>query len=197
MLDELAMAYQVIMRPNSTFATLRDDDRRYFQPSIVLMLLLSVAYAGFGLATPAIAGEQAAYAASSFGLAILGIVASAGTTYLLGRAFGGNKSWRKVFTVIFYMEIVEIPVAAVSALSSLQSPSLEGVVFGLVIAVLVWAIIVNVKAIKVLNGFGTAKAFGIGVLSGIIQLIWLIPVALLLYLPIILSELPNMQTPLQ
>lgn len=197
MLDELAMAYQVIMRPNSTFATLRDDDRRYFQPAIVLMLLLSVAYAGLGLATPAIAGQQTTYAAASFGLAILGIVASAGATYLLGRAFGGNKSWRKVFTVIFYMEIVGIPVAAVSSLSSLQSPSLQGVAFGLVIVVLVWAIIVNVKAVKVLNGFGTAKAFGILVLSGIIQLVWLIPVALLLYLPIILLELPNMQTPLQ
>lgn len=197
MLDELAMVYQVIIRPNSTFAALRDDDRRYFQPSIVLMLLLSVAYAGLSSATPAIAGEQAVYAAASFGLAILGIVASAGTIYLIGRAFGGNRSWRKVFTVIFYMEIVGIPVAAVSSLSSLQSPGLQSAAFGMLILVLVWAIIVNVKAVKVLNGFGTAKAFGILVLSGIIQLIWLIPVALLLYLRTIPLELPIMQAPLQ
>ena len=95
------------------------------------------------------------------------------------------------------MEIIGIPVAAVSSLSSLQSPGLQGVAFGGLMVVLVWAIIVSVKAIKVLNGFGTAKAFGILVLSGIIQLVWLVPVDLLLYLPTIPLELPIMQAPLQ
>lgn len=188
MLNELAMAFQVIMRPNQTFATLRDNDHQYFLPSIALMLLLSVLYAGLDSAAPPIAGQQTTNAIASFGLTIIGIVASAGTLYLIGKALGGNKSWQKVFTVIFYAEVVGIPMVVASVLLSLLPLSLQGAAFGLIIAVLIWAIILSVKAIKVLNGFGTAKAFGILILSGLIQLIWLIPVSLLYLWPFLLES---------
>ena len=188
MLDELALALQVITRPNQTFATLRDNDHQYFLPSIVVVLLLSVVYAGLDSAAPPIAGQQATNAAASFGLTIIGIVASAGTLYIIGKALGGNKSWRKVFTVIFYAEVVGIPMVAASVLLSLLPLSLQGAAFVMMIAVLVWAIIIGVKAVKVLNGFGTAKAFGILILSGLIQLIWLIPVSLLYLWPFLLES---------
>ncbi|MBI1657852.1 MAG: YIP1 family protein [Thaumarchaeota archaeon] len=198
MLDDLAMAFQVIMRPNSTFAALRDDDRRYFRPSIVVMLLVSIVYIGLYLATPE-AGLQIDYAAIP-GLAILGGVITAGMIYLIGRGFSGNKNWRKVFTVIFYAEIIGIPMAVASSLlslsSSLQSFSLQYVVGTVALAAVAWGFIVLVKAIKVLNGFGTAKAFGILILSGLVQIVWIILVALL-YLWTIGFELPIMQDPLQ
>ena len=200
MLDELAMVFQVIRRPNSAFAALRDNDRRYFQPSIVVVLLVSIASVGLGLATPEIAGQPTMDVATSFGLAVLGSVAIAGTIYIIGRAFGGNKSWKKVLTVILYAEVIWIPAAATSLLSSLLSslPSLglQTVVGTVVLAAFVWAIIISVKAVKVLNGFGTAKAFGILILTCIIQLIWIIPI-LLLYLWPILADLPLTQMPLQ
>ena len=176
MLDELAMAFQVMIRPNQAFATLRDNDHRYFLPSIAVMLLVSVAYAGLDLGTLAIT-------AAGFGLTILGIVASAGTIYLIGKALGGNKSWRKVFTVVFYIEAVAIPLAVASFLLSFLPISLQGAAFAMLIAVLVWAFIIGIKAIKVLNGFGTAKAFGILVLSALIQLSWIIPIRLLYLWP--------------
>lgn len=176
MLDELAMAFQVIVRPNQAFATLRDNDHRYFMPSIAVMLLASVAYAGLGSASHAIA-------AADFGLNILSIVAGAGTIYLIGKALGGNKSWRKVFTAIFYIEVVSILLVAASALSFLLPFSLQGAYYAIMIAVLVWAVIIGIKAIKVLNGFGTAKAFGILILSVLIQLIWIIPIRLLYLWP--------------
>lgn len=188
MLNDLALALQVIIRPNQTFATLRDNDHQYFLPSIALMLLLSAVYAGLDSAAPPIAGQQATNAIASFGLTIIGIVASAGTLYLIGKALGGNKSWRKVFTVIFYAEVVGIPLAAASVLLSLLPLSLQGAAFGTIIMVLIWAIIIGVKATKVLNGFGTAKAFGILILSGLIQLIWLIPVSLLYLWPFLLES---------
>ena len=188
MLNDLALALQIITRPNQTFATLRDNDHQYFLPSIALMLLLSVLYAGLDSAAPPIAGQQATNAFASFGLTIMGIVASAGTLYIIGKALGGNKSWQKVFTVIFYTEVVGIPLAAASVLLSLLPLNLQGAAFGIIIVVLIWAIILSVKAIKVLNGFGTAKAFGILVLSGLIQLAWLIPISLLYLWPFLLES---------
>lgn len=188
MLNDLAMALQVMIRPNQTFATLRDNDRQYFLPSIALMLLLSAVYAGLDSAAPPIAGQQATNAAASFGLTIIGIVASAGTLYIIGKALGGNRNWRKVFTVIFYAEVVGIPMVAASVLLSLLPLSLQGAAFVMMIAVLIWAVIIGVKAVKVLNGFGTAKAFGILILSGLIQLIWLIPISLLYLWPFLLES---------
>lgn len=188
MLNDLALALQVIIRPNQTFATLRDNDHQYFLPSIVVVLLLAVVYAVLDSAAPPIAGQQATNAAASFGLTIIGIVASAGTLYIIGKALGGNKSWRKVFTVIFYAEVVGIPMVVASVLLSLLPLSLQGAAFVMMIAVLIWAIIIGVKATKVLNGFGTAKAFGILILSGLIQLIWLIPVSLLYLWPFLLES---------
>lgn len=188
MLNDLALALQVITRPNQTFATLRDNDHQYFLPSIAVVLLLSAVYAGLDSAAPPIAGQQATNAAASFGLTIIGIVASAGTLYIIGKALGGNKSWRKVFTVIFYAEVVGIPMVVASVLLSLLPLSLQGAAFVMMIAVLIWAIIIGVKATKVLNGFGTAKAFGILILSGLIQLIWLIPVSLLYLWPFLLES---------
>ena len=77
MLNELAMAFQVIIRPNQAFATLRDNHHRYFLPSIAVVLLVSAVHAGLDSATPAIA--------AIFGLNILGIVASAGTIVMTER----------------------------------------------------------------------------------------------------------------
>lgn len=196
MLDGLTMIFEVARRPNAAFATLRDNDHRYFQSSIVVLLLVSVAYVGLGLSTPELAGQPTMDAPASFGLTILGTVAGAGTIYLVGRAFGGNRSWRKALTVLFYTYIVWIPVAALQAVSSHPSPSLQAVVATAALAASVWAIILSVKAVKVLNGFGTAKAVGILILSGIIQLVWAIPL-ILLYMWPILADLPITQMPMQ
>ena len=190
MLDELVMAFQVIIRPNSAFATLRDDDHRYFWPSIVVMLLTSIvmvlltsiADTDLDSTMPPTTVQQTLVDTITYGLAILAVVAYAGTVYLIGRALGGNKSWRKVLTVLFYASIVGIPAGAVLSLQFLLPPSFLGVALGMMVAVSIWAVIICVKAVKVLNGFGTAKAFGIMILSEMAQMVWVIPVVLVLYL---------------
>ena len=196
MLDELSMAFQVMRRPNSAFAALRDDDRRYFQPSVVMMLLASAVNVGLGSAESSITGQQTMNAGIIFGLTAMGAVTTACTTYLIGRALGGNKIWRKVFTVLFYTGVVWIPVFAVSYLISLLSSDLQDVAFVMLVPILVWAIVITIKAIRVLNGFGTARAFGVMVLSWIIQLFWIIPIGLL-YLRTFPLELPIAPMPLQ
>ena len=200
MRDGLAMAYDVIMHPNSAFATLRDNDRRYFPMSVAVLLLSSIQYASFVSLTPAMtAQEQVMRVAAGFGLTVLGFATTAGIIYLIGRVLGGNKSWRKVFTAIFYTGIIWVPASAFasllpSLLPVLPSAGLHAMVGAAVFSLGVWVVIVHVKLIKVLNGFGTAKAFGILVLSGIAHVVWIIPVILLYLWVSPPFELPLMQT---
>ena len=196
--DALEMVSRIILHPNSAFAALRDDDRRYFRSSIVVMLLTSIVGAGLGSTMPAIAEQQTANAVTIFGMTVLSIVTSTGIVYLIGRAFGGNRNWRKVLTVLFYVNVIEIPIATVLAASSLLypvapamielheglhipfslSPGLLGATYVMMAITLLWAVIICIKAIKVLNSFSTAKAFGVLVLSGIIQVVWIILVVI-------------------
>lgn len=197
--DGLAMAYQVIVRPNSAFAALRDHDRRYFPLSIAVLLLSSIQYAGFASLAPAMnVQEQITSAASGFGLTILGMATTASIIYLVGRALGGNKNWRAVFTAIFYTGIIWVPVSALGSLlspllSDATSVGLQAMAAIMMAAALAWMVIILVKAIKVLNGFGTAKAFGIMILSGIAQMIWIVPVVLF-YLWTAPLGMPDWQT---
>ena len=124
---------------------------------------------------------------------ILSGIVSAILLYFIGKKLDGNTVWKKVFTVFFHTYVPTIPMTLVVAMlvflmwSSLTSidPSLlltleeneeqvlsllgpmlgyAGLVALVAILFLIWIFIISVKAIKVLNGFGTGKAFGLLVL---------------------------------
>ena len=176
--DGLNMCLQVIIHPNSAFAAIRDNDRKYFQFSIGIVLLLvilpnalitTLSVAIFPGAFDATSYDVAYSVAATLGVNALSAIAYAGIIYLSGRTWSGNSNWRKVFTVIFYTYVIEIPavfvVVTVTLLSIplglyMMSPTLVATV-----AVVVWVVIITIKAVKVVNGFGTAKAFGIIVLA--------------------------------
>ena len=134
---------------------------------------------------------------------ISGIV-SAVLFYFIGKKLGGNTNWKKVFSVIFHTYVPTIPMMIVlSALMFLMMDSLAPLdsdilmsseldedqilsifgpfigyallLTGVAIAFVVWIFIVSVKALKILNEFGTAKAFGLIVLVMIISSIVTIP----------------------
>ena len=199
MLNELGMAFRLMIRPNQTFATLRDDDRRYFAPSVVLMLLVG-AYFSFGsVIIPPIDAVSIAYSAADFGVSISVVVASAGITYYICRSLGGNKNWRNVFTVIFYLEVVWVPLAVISPML-FAGPALslwgEAYYVPVYIAVLIWSSILFIKAIKVLNGFSTIKAVCVWLLIGVILLLLAIPFAILgIWWTVAPFELPSLQIP--
>ena len=127
---------------------------------------------------------------------IKGIVSFA-SVYFIGKKLGGNKDWKKVFAVIFHTYVPAIPMMIViSAFVFLMWGSLAGIdpaflmsenmdeeqVLGVLgsmiiyailvgvfaIAFMVWIIVISVKAIKVVNGFETGKAFGLLILVMII-----------------------------
>ena len=119
------------------------------------------------------------------------------TLYFVGKKLGGNANWKKVFSVILHTYVPVIPMMIVlSVLVFLMWGSLAEIdpshlmftdadeeqvlsamgpmlVYALLVGVfaiafMVWIIIISVKAIKVVEGFETGKAFGLLILVMIV-----------------------------
>ena len=113
--------------------------------------------------------------------------------YFIGKKLGGNSNWKKVFSVFFHTYVPAMPMSVIigglvflmwSSLTSIE-PSLllspedndeqilnllgpmltyVGILALVAILFVVWIVIISVKAIKILNDFGTGKAFGLFIL---------------------------------
>ena len=134
---------------------------------------------------------------------VIGIISNV-LFYFIGKTLGGNENWRKVFSVLFYADVPTIPMMLVfSVLVYLMWGSLTGIdpsylmapgsdeeeIFSLIAPVLsyvglmilvtiifaVWIFIVTIKAVKTVNGFNTAKSFGLIILVMIITSIITVP----------------------
>lgn len=192
MLSGLDAAIRLVTAPNSAFAQIRDNYERYFAWSVgIFVSSIFLSNALFALLDPDLADTGGFVLDVGAGL-LAGIVFTA-AAYLLGRLLGGNRNWRAVFSVLFYTNVLAFPLlAAFAALALLAGygmmwpliPSgqldLEFNLLGnlgylallgmCIIAAMVWIVIVLVKAAKTVNGFGTAKAFGIIVLAFVASL---------------------------
>lgn len=198
MLSGLGVALRVMTAPNSAFAQIRDNDGRYFAWSVGVFVLGSLL--GSILFAPLDpASEEWEGAVLFAGVNLLTGMIFPAVIYLVGRRFGGNESWRKVFSVIFYTYVLIFPAFVAFVVLTLlaggfsmwallaemgqpdffESPeavdrarTLMDVVLGYVgllgigaFAFAAWVVVVSVKAVKAVNGFGTAKAFGLIVLA--------------------------------
>ena len=132
------------------------------------------------------------------GINILSGFISAVLFYFIGKKIGGNTNWKKVFSVIFHTHVPLIPMSVIlsillflmmDSIASIDSSlfieldedeeqilSLIGPMLGYVglfvivaISFVVWIFVVSVKAVKTVNGFGTAKALGLIILVMIIS----------------------------
>ena len=132
------------------------------------------------------------------GINILSGFISAVLFYFIGKKIGGNTNWKKVFSVIFHTHVPLIPMSVIlsillflmmDSIASIDSSlfieidedeeqilSLVGPILGYVglfvivaIAFVAWIFVVSVKAVKTVNGFGTAKALGLIILVMIIS----------------------------
>ncbi len=127
--------------------------------------------------------------------------------YFIGKKLGGNTDWKKVFSVMFYAYVPAIPMMVIiSGLMFLMWGSLVAIdpsylmepdvdeekIFSLIMPVLgyvgllalaaivffVWIFVVSIKGLKILNGFSTAKAFGLVILVMIISSLITSPLAM-------------------
>ena len=206
MLSGAGVALRVITAPNSAFAQIRDNDGAYFVWSVCIFVItwFPMTIVLYMLYPNAPSLEDAFQQA---GLGMLGGVAITALIYLVGRLLGGNGSWRKVFAVVFYTNVMVFPmVIAAAGLAPLGGghPALESmgggspmlmplsmapfggagqpnsagfgpwvgatlapliITLAVSVAILVWYVAVSVKAVKTVNGFGTARAFGLLVVA--------------------------------
>ena len=140
----------------------------------------------------------------SVGLSILNGFISAVLFYFIGKKLGGDANWKKVFSVIFHTNVVAIPMIIVLSILiffmwdsltlieptyifepdvndeeiwSTLVPLLGYVTLLAIVGIgfFVWLIVILVKAVKIVHGFETGKAFGLVVLVMIITTIVAIP----------------------
>lgn len=207
---------RVITAPNSAFAQIRDNEERYLASSVGIFLFVSVIGLLVMIPFIMIPLDDAYYEIFEKNDAdvdipvdwtdailfviismISGIISNV-LFYFIGKKLGGNTSWKKVFSVLFYAYVPVIPMMIVlsvlmflmwssltaidpsyligsdadeSEIFSLIGPALGYVGLMAVVAIgfIVWIIVISVKAVKTLNGFGTAKAFGLVILVIIIS----------------------------
>ena len=172
----------VIVRPNSAFATIRDNADRYFWWSVIVFGLSYVVFT--------ICGHLVYSELSYLGMSppimtvtyiILYVLGFVTLVYIIGKVWGGNQCWKKVFTVMFYKNVALILVFTIMTIiwyfsrvietplsdSLSQFFLLESTII-LVIGIFgfaIWANIMTIKAIKVVHEFSTIKAILVGLCS--------------------------------
>ena len=215
----------MITAPNSAFSQIRDNEGKYFTSSIGIFLFASVV--GLLVMVPFVMMplDDAYYETFDeneidvdipvdwadvilfIGISIISGIISNVLFYFIGKKLGGNTSWKKVFSVLFYAYVPVIPMMAVmSVLAFLMWGSLTGIdpsilmtsdaddeeilsligpVLGyaglmavVAIGFVIWIFVVSVKAVKTVNGFGTAKAFGLIIMVMIISSIITAPLGM-------------------
>jgi hypothetical protein len=131
-------------------------------------------------------------------ISLLNVFISTVLLYFIGKKIGGNTNWKKVFSVFFHANVPTIPMSVVLSIliflmmdslasidpSSIMESDIDekrvlsimgpvlayvGLFVIVAIAFVVWIFVVSVKAVKTVNGFGTAKAFGLIILVMIIS----------------------------
>ena len=131
-------------------------------------------------------------------ISLLSVFISTALLYFIGKKLGGNTNWKKVFSVFFHANVPTIPMSVVLSIliflmmdsfasidpSSIMESNIDekqvlsmmapvlayvGLLLIVTIAFVVWIFVVSVKAVKTVNGFGTAKAFGLIILVLIIS----------------------------
>ena len=212
---DLGLILRVIVSPNSAFLQIRDNEEKYFAQSVALLIISSV-LGGFTVLPFVMMPLDDAYFEfegseeientfplhdSAVGLSILSSILSgifsAILYYFIGKKLDGNANWKKVFSVIFHIHAIVIPITIVMAIllflmwssftsiepSVILDPAFEdeqvfsvlGPFIGYVILLAflgvgfaIWGLIVTIKAVKTVHGFSTGKAFGLIILVAII-----------------------------
>jgi hypothetical protein len=189
---------RVIISPNSAFSQVRDNEEKYFAQSIALLIISSI-LGGFVVLPFVMMPLDDAYfefegtddidntfpledsaVGLSIGSSILSGFVSAILYYFIGKKLDGNTNWKKVFSVVFHVHAVMIPITIIMAIllflmwnsftsidpSILLDPtiseedvfSLLGSFIGYVIllAILgmgfaIWGLIITIKAIKTVH----------------------------------------------
>ena len=177
--------YGMMVRPGATLCRISDDPGRYLLPSvavfaatIALGMLSTLGYIGYPMID--ITWDAALY--HQIASSVLSGLLPIAVIFWIGRRWGGNRSFRRAFPVLVYCLVPAIlgvlagPVAAnlyvfaVPEIDLSVGPYLAfsygGVGFNIIKFVIGifffgWMLLLQMKAIRILNGFGYAGSAAI------------------------------------
>lgn len=194
MISTLKMAAGVLVNPIPTFAAIRDNDQRHFPYALCITAILYGLFVLTNIRDP-VTGIIGLGEANSVILLIGGALGTLAhiiflvAAFLLGKAWGGNQHWRKVFAVILYTGVAMIIPSTVGVIETHTGydpvvatvSQILGTVFGM------WAIVVTLIAIKTVNGFSIWKSIGVGLAAATVTSVVIVPLIVLALVPLIVG----------
>lgn len=202
MINVLRTAAGVLVNPIHTFAAIRDNDHLHFPRALAIT---AVVYGLSALsALPFLVNvRDPATGVIGFGEAtgtILILVWAMGTlaqvvfmvaVYYIGKAWGGSRHWRKVFSVILYTNVAAVvpSIAGVVEAYAGYDPVVSAVSQTLDTVFVIWLIVVTIIAIKIVNGFGIGRAIATGLVAVVAAAAAVVPLMLITLLPLILNAI--------
>ncbi len=174
----------IIISPNAAFVRIKDGNGMYLGQAVAIFLagaLFGTAITSSGILSVQLDLSSTPYLWRQIMTALASGVITPAIIHIAGKRLGGNQCWKKTFDAILHIHILYIPVAVVFALAGAfwlyYSTPFEssGPVIGppfffymdivlhnaIAASLGMWILIVTIKAVKVVNAFGTAKAFGV------------------------------------
>lgn len=190
---QISSVVSVLRRPNNTFREIAESNQQKYIITAIAILSLS-SFFFISMTTeqidPSIAINELGYIwdvqyqAKSFGSSLFWNCVSIILVFYLGMKMGGNNSLRKVFSVLSFAMVPAL-IGGVMIYVLFMNPLLiEGItgidkesqeflyvswyLYFAFIPFVFWSFILSIKAIKIVNHFETAKAFGIFIASGLV-----------------------------
>ena len=193
---------EILKSPNQSLREICDNENKYLISSVILLILASVFSIDManGPLDESIASvkqfgiwvsDDPVYWITNSIFGLLGSIALIAIIFMMGKKLGGIGNFKKIFAVISHatlpVVIGGIMISAVFfALSSTTSDTIDeadpefqhfGMVsyLGVMIPLSIWSLIISIKALKIANGFGAGKSFGIILLASLAFFVILIP----------------------
>ena len=204
---KIATILRTLSSPNNAFREIYENGNYYFKHSVFILLIASFFILTLTNLRSSEEGliptNEIGYIldpklqALDFGYNILLNFLYVVIIFYVCKKLRGGSYFKKMFSVVSCSFIPSIIGGAIAHIF-LFFPSLviaEGVssksagsvyllliYFGIFLPFSVWSLILSIKAIKIANNFGTAKAFGILILANIITILVLLPLEIYLNL---------------
>ena len=183
--------YGMIVRPGATIHRISDEPGRYLVPSVAILaaipalrMLSTLSYAGYQMID--ITWDVTLYG-SIVGSMLNGLLLIAGI-FWIGRKWGGNRSLRRAFPVLAYclvpamlwvlagsmaenlysFAVPETDLSDGSLLAFSYSADFLIIKNAIGIFFLGWMLLLYMKAIRILNGFGYARSAAILAMAALI-----------------------------
>jgi len=191
-------------KPNHTFRAIAENNQSYFVVAVAILVIASFFFISLTNDQPdpsLVVSEfgyvwDVEYQAESFAKAVLWNLVSIVLMFYIGMKFGGSNSFKKVFSVLAYA-LIPVVVGGIVLHVFFMDPTLLENITGIdresaefsglfwvlyfaFIPFVIWSFILSIQAIKIVNSFRTAKAFGVLILSSAVvyAISWVIALVL-------------------